>query len=555
MGAAIGWAFGPRARVTAIGLMGWLGVAGMAMAWQVPGEPLGQFDPQPGGAQVLTRGPIHEAFAEPLVYNPAPNVVIQSPPPRTIIDEIPPAQKPYGADVEWIPGYWGWDDERNNYIWISGIWRDIPPGRQWVPGYWSQGDTGFAWTSGFWAPTAGNGQFNYLPAPPPTQEAGPTSPQPGANFAWAPGSWAWAENRYDWRPGYWFQAQQDWVWVPSTYVPTPSGYVYNDGYWDYSLARRGLPFAPVAFAPSVYGQQSYSYTPNYVLPVAGLLSSLFVRPSYGHYYYGDYYQSSSLGARSGYVPWFGLQQDRIGYDPFYGSMSALNSGRPEWDRQIRDDYRDRIQNPSARPPATFAGQRALLDQRQARGEDSRNHGFVQPLNQWAANNQANHRIVPVGEDHQAELRRRQADLQGLREQRSRLESQARMQPNVRPQEHPPQRLEMPRSPVVAASAPRIQGQALAAPPPHPAPAQHPNFQPTFAREPATIRLNPSQGNREPGRIEPPRQPGQPPRIEAPRPPPQVEPPRPPVRVEPPREPRPPQGEPKGEPKGKPGGPR
>ena len=53
-----------------------------------------------------------------------------------------PPRSPQGADVEWIPGYWAWDDERNDYLWISGIWRDIPPGRQWVPGYWSQVDGG-----------------------------------------------------------------------------------------------------------------------------------------------------------------------------------------------------------------------------------------------------------------------------------------------------------------------------------------------------------------------------------------------------------------------------
>jgi hypothetical protein len=27
-----------------------------------------------------------------------------------------------------------WDDDSEEYIWVSGIWRVPPPNRQWVPG-------------------------------------------------------------------------------------------------------------------------------------------------------------------------------------------------------------------------------------------------------------------------------------------------------------------------------------------------------------------------------------------------------------------------------------
>ena len=76
---------------------------------------------------------------------------------------------------------------------------------------------------------------------------------------------------------------------PGSYVPTPSGYLYNDGYWDYSLPRGAWPSprSPSARRPSP--RPTYAYSPENVLPVAGLLSSLFVRPNYGHYYFGDYY--------------------------------------------------------------------------------------------------------------------------------------------------------------------------------------------------------------------------------------------------------------------------
>ena len=102
------------------------------------------------GMQVLTRGPVHEAFAETVTFDPKPGIVAPKAPPAAI-EELPPDQKPEGANVAWIPGYWAWDDERNNFLWVSGIWRDLPPGRQWVPGYWAKSAEGFQWTSGYWA--------------------------------------------------------------------------------------------------------------------------------------------------------------------------------------------------------------------------------------------------------------------------------------------------------------------------------------------------------------------------------------------------------------------
>ena len=43
------------------------------------------------------------------------------------VPELPPANKPDGPDVQWVPGYWAWDDERQDFIWVSGFWRVPPP--------------------------------------------------------------------------------------------------------------------------------------------------------------------------------------------------------------------------------------------------------------------------------------------------------------------------------------------------------------------------------------------------------------------------------------------
>ena len=153
------------------------------------------------GAQVLTRGPVHEAFAETVTFDPLPGIVAPKAPPAAI-EELPPGQKPAGANVAWIPGYWGWDDERSDFLWVSGIWRDLPPGRQWVPGYWGKSTQGFQWTSGYWA-DAKVREVQYLSEPPATAETGPKVAAPSPDDIWLPGCWMWQQNRYAWRPGFW----------------------------------------------------------------------------------------------------------------------------------------------------------------------------------------------------------------------------------------------------------------------------------------------------------------------------------------------------------------
>ena len=123
------------------------------------------------GVQVLTRGPVHEAFAETVTFDPEPGIVVPKAPPAAI-EEVPPEQRLEGANVAWIPGYWAWDDERKDFLWVSGIWRDLPPGRQWVPGYWGKAGQGYQWTSGYWA-DAKVSEVQYLPEPPATVETGP----------------------------------------------------------------------------------------------------------------------------------------------------------------------------------------------------------------------------------------------------------------------------------------------------------------------------------------------------------------------------------------------
>ncbi len=445
--------------------------AGSALAFQ-----------EPGGPEVMARGPLHEAFAAPVVYNPTPGVVVPKAPPGPV-EEQPPDQKPQGRDVEWIPGYWAWDDERADFLWISGIWRDLPPGRQWVPGYWSPAEGGSRWTPGFWSPVAANGQVSYLPVPPRSLEIGPNAPQPGPECLWMPGSWAWAEDRYLWRPGYWFQSQPSWVWVPPSYVPTPAGYVFVDGFWDFPIERRGVIFAPVVFQPAVILQPAYVYTPSVVLSIGGLTANLFIRPSCHQYYFGDYYAYAAEGPRSGYVAWFSYQQQRIGYDPIYASMAMRHRDEPEWDRRVRSEYTYRVEHREARPAPTFLAQREQVERRRERGEDVRGLETAHPLGHPGPGAESARRLEPVRETHRADLGARQENVRRVQQDRARLESAAPHSAHAHAEPHPPHHMEIPHSTIAARPAP-TRGHAE---PLHHAPPAHPDgheaFRPSFALQP------------------------------------------------------------------------
>src|SRR5262245_7388125 len=83
---------------------------------QAPADPAGVPPPVPpeelpAGSDVLTRGPVHEAFAKPVTTDPQAPLVISKQPPEPL-QELPPAEKPAGANIVWVPGYWAWDDDR-----------------------------------------------------------------------------------------------------------------------------------------------------------------------------------------------------------------------------------------------------------------------------------------------------------------------------------------------------------------------------------------------------------------------------------------------------------
>jgi hypothetical protein len=404
------------------------------------------------GVEVLTRGPVHEAFAETVTFDPQPGVVVPKAPPAPI-EELPPEQRPEGINMAWIPGYWAWDDERNDFLWISGIWRAIPPGRQWVPGYWGSSGQGVQWTSGYWADAQAS-DVQYLPEPPATVEAGPNVAAPSADHTWLPGSWAWQQNRYAWRPGYWAAGQSDWSWVPAHYVWTRRGYVFVDGYYDYSVARRGVLFAPVYFNAGIYSQPGFSYSPSMAISPAIFGSHLFLRPSYGHYYYGDYYGANYASA--GYSPWFSFNSSRYGYDPFYAQQRWLNRQNGGWDQSLQTNFQNLRANESLRPPRTWADQTARLAS--ASNVNGQNMAIATSLGDLAKSKDHALRLQQVDKAERQQLAQHGQAVAQHRDQRQKLELHAAnplAEKSTPPREFQPAQGKLSPSPIVALPADRL----------------------------------------------------------------------------------------------------
>ena len=337
-----------------------------AVRAQDPGD-IPPAPPQPPGQEIQTRGPVHESFAQPVVYDPKPGAVIPRRPPDPI-EELPPDQKPEGANVQWIPGYWAWDDARRDYLWISGVWRNIPPGRQWNPGYWHQVDGGVQWVSGTWTPTRGRA----APVPPGLPPGDASSPGRTRRNArrprrgLGPGCWMWMDTRLRLAcPGSGSRREKpNWIWVPAQYVWTPGGYLFCEGYWDRPLATRGVMFAPVYFSQPVYAQPAFVYQPAITIGVGGLMASLFVRPSFGVYYFGDYYATSYVNI--GIYPWFSFHQSRYGYDPMFAYYSVTYARtNPNWVVQQREAFLFRREHIDARPMHTYAEMARVADARRS----------------------------------------------------------------------------------------------------------------------------------------------------------------------------------------------
>jgi len=283
--------------------------------------------------EIQPRSQIHEAFAQPFDGKPEPGPIVPKEPPAPIAEE-PPDQRPEAENVQWIPGYWAWDAQKQDFVWISGVHRVPPQDRVYVPGYWQRSDDGWRWVQGFWA-DAKQQAIPYTPEPPAPLDIGPSMPAPGDNSMYVPGSWFYRDDRFVWRPGYYSPIQMGRVWIPPRFLWTPGGYIFVNGYWDCPFEDRGLAYASVYFRRPLWLDPGWRYRPSLVINLGGFWNSAFVRN--GSFFYGNYYDP--FYSRLGYSPWYA---GRGRYDPifsYYGWRNHRNN--PNWIAGVQQTFASR----------------------------------------------------------------------------------------------------------------------------------------------------------------------------------------------------------------------
>lgn len=465
------------------------GIGPQVASAQAPAVPQQQPTPVQEGVEFLARGPIHEAFAEPTVRSPQSSPLVAKEPPKPI-EELPPDQMPQGANVHWIPGYWAWNDDTGDFLWVSGTYRTTPPGRHWVPGYWNPAPGGWQWVAGFWAEQETN-HMELLSSPPPEPVDEAIPPAPDAASIYQPGSWVSRENRYLWRSGFWSPYHADWTWTPASYVWTPGGYIFNDGFWDYPLRDRGLLFAPVNIDRRLWSQPGWLYRPSYVVHENFLLAALFVRPSCNHYYFGDYFDPAY--DRLGFIPWTGVRHGRAVVDPLFSHYQAQFRAQPTWSRDQGQLYAERRQDPAARPPRTLIQQNAVIQTISQGSVAMHPVNNVKNMTALAPLRNVDHNFVavrPVTQTQQAESQRAAAQFKELSAERAKVTVPASkpLQPTPRPGVAPPPvKVQLP--PIRPAPLKVAGGPPPKTPPAHPVmptPAPHTTAGPSPVKHPEVL---------------------------------------------------------------------
>ena len=405
--------------------------AGPAWAWQ-QGE-----RGDPAGVKSMTRGPVHEAFAAPTAANPEPTAAVERKPPEPIEEEAPD-YKPEGA--LWIPGYWEWDQAESNFLWVSGMWRVPPPEMRWIPTYWTEVSDGWQRVPGAWFSTEAS-EIVYYQTPPASLEVGPSTPSPGDDHFYVPGTWVYSNSDFRWRTGYWTPYRENWVWCPDRWYWTPRGCFYTAGYWDYQPGVRGQVFAPIAFTSTVYLQPGFRWRPWCVIDTNRFYSHLWIGPRAHCYYFGDYYTIASHG---GFHPWCDWSYAyRQSYDPLW-AWCHVHYGRRGVDfiERTQGWHQFYVRNERERPAVTFVDQQRLVSEGRIDRQRTQNV-FADELRVVVSRGDSALRLAKVDSTQRETVRKVTSEIRELHTQRRQTETDTRVVVNAegRPQRDPSARVE------------------------------------------------------------------------------------------------------------------
>ncbi|HMP16865.1 MAG TPA: YXWGXW repeat-containing protein, partial [Gemmatales bacterium] len=238
-----------------------------------------------------------------------------------------------------------YDPEKTDFIWVSGFWRNAPPGRVWSAGEWRLENGQHRYIPGYWKSATESSWRVDLPEPPASVEAGPNVPARHEDAIWIPGHWVHRGESYVWRPGYWAEVEDNMVWMPGQYVYTGNGYRFVNGYWDYCLEDRGLLFAPVTFTSPLWLNPGWAFRPCFGINIGfgggwgwgwgGFYNNLYMGPGFGNFWFGNFCNPWCWGA--GFRPW--CWNGARGFaNPIFNHYCWLNRGNPGWRNNVQQTF-------------------------------------------------------------------------------------------------------------------------------------------------------------------------------------------------------------------------
>jgi hypothetical protein len=306
-----------------------------------------------------------------------------------------------------------------------------------------------------------------LPPPPdPIEEALP--PQEVADSTYISGNWVYHEHQYRWRPGFWVGNRLGWTWQRAHYVWTPGGYCFVDGHWDRDYHHRAVMYAPV-FLTAPYRTGGWHYRPYYALETDLLLTALFVRPAWSHYYFGDFYDARY--ARLGFTPWIDYRSGGRWHDPAWSYYRWRYRNDDRWEQNIRQAYVTRRQDTTARPPRTLAEQ-----ERRVKSPAGAQIALAKPVTKLQSLEASKIKLTTISKTEVQQFRKTAVNVQNFREQRSKVELQAKSKAAIGPGRAPvtvqlqkPAGLPVPKGAEAPPPAPKLPKFGTQTPPKQPAP--------------------------------------------------------------------------------------
>ena len=216
-----------------------------------------------------------------------------------------------------------------------------------------------------------------------------------------------------------------------------------------------MVFAPVRFQRGYYDRPNFSYTPLMVISLNVFANHLFVRPNYGHYYFGDYY--APRYRNEGYYTSFTYRSGRRGYDPIYAHSRWEHRDDRGWEQSRRENYDYYRDNQDARPPHTWAAMQSRPVDR--RGGQRDNYQLAAPLNQYVSSPTSGQRFAAMTPESRTRIVEQRQQVREFSKGRQQLESRATVQAAQGAEKGPRvNREKIAKSPVMAKRVEQLSGR-------------------------------------------------------------------------------------------------